>query len=45
VEAFADGSPDDVADLVFGADGVPSVTKNAVLAGHADNDQYSATYE
>lgn len=43
--AFADGSPDEEADLVLGADGVRSVAKSAVLGGRRDDGQYSAVYE
>lgn len=42
---FADGSADEEADLVLGADGVRSVAKNAVLGDRGDDGQYSAVYE
>lgn len=41
---FADGSPDDEADLVIGADGVRSVVKRAVT-GDGKIDNYPAIYE
>ena len=41
---FADGSPDDEADLVIGADGVRSMVKRAVT-GDGQNDNYPAIYE
>ena len=43
--SFADGSPDEEADLVLGADGVRSVAKKAVLGDRGDDGQYAAVYE
>ena len=41
---FADGSPDEAADLIIGADGVRSVVKRAVN-GDGKTDPYPAVYE
>lgn len=43
--SFADGSPDEEADLVVGADGVRSVAKRAVLGDGSESGQYAAVYE
>ena len=41
---FADGSPDEAADLIIGADGVRSVVKRAVT-GDGETDAHPAVYQ
>ena len=42
--AFTDGSPDEEADLIIGADGVWSVVKKAI-SGDGNTDAYPAVYQ
>jgi len=42
---FADGSPDEEADLVIGADGLRSTTRNTIFSDDPDKVVYPAHYE